>query len=104
MINNEKKSFNFRTDLASERRDLYRKANSIENEIRAKYNIDKDTNIENKTIELKDAITEATINIDKTTLTTLEKNENVKIIATLLSDEEKYNLYKTYTSLREDNN
>ena len=25
--------FNFRTDLASERRDLYRKANSIENEI-----------------------------------------------------------------------
>ena len=33
MINNEKKSFNFRTDLASERRDIYKKANSIENEI-----------------------------------------------------------------------
>ena len=26
-------TFNFRTDLASERRDLYRKANSIEKEI-----------------------------------------------------------------------
>ena len=33
MINNEKKAFNFRTDLASERRDIYKKANSIENEI-----------------------------------------------------------------------
>ena len=33
MMSNEKKTFNFRTDLASERRDLYRKANSIENEI-----------------------------------------------------------------------
>ena len=33
MINNENKSFNFRTDLASERRDIYKKANSIENEI-----------------------------------------------------------------------
>lgn len=31
--NNIMKSFNFRTDLASERRDLYKKANSIENEI-----------------------------------------------------------------------
>lgn len=29
----QNKQFNFRTDLASERRDLYRKANSIENEI-----------------------------------------------------------------------
>ena len=27
------KQFNFRTDLASERRDIYKKANSIENEI-----------------------------------------------------------------------
>ncbi len=27
------KQFNFRTDLASERRDLYKKANKIENEI-----------------------------------------------------------------------
>ena len=33
MINNERNNFNFRTDLASERRDLYKKANSIENEI-----------------------------------------------------------------------
>ena len=33
MINNEKKAFNYRTDLASERRDIYKKANSIENEI-----------------------------------------------------------------------
>lgn len=33
MCNEEKQSFNFRTDLASERRDLYKKANSIENEI-----------------------------------------------------------------------
>ena len=31
--NCEKEPFNFRTDLATERRDLYRKANSIENEI-----------------------------------------------------------------------
>lgn len=31
--NNNKNSLNFRTDLASERRDLYKKANSIENEI-----------------------------------------------------------------------
>lgn len=33
--NSEKltQTFNFRTDLASERRDLYRKANSIEKEI-----------------------------------------------------------------------
>lgn len=31
--NNIMKSFNFRTDLASERRDLYKKANSIANEI-----------------------------------------------------------------------
>ena len=30
---NEIKSFDFRTDLASERRDLYIKANKIENEI-----------------------------------------------------------------------
>lgn len=30
---NEIKSFDFRTDLASERRDLYKKANKIENEI-----------------------------------------------------------------------
>ena len=30
---NVKEAFNFRTDLASERRELYRKANSIENEI-----------------------------------------------------------------------
>ncbi len=30
---NELKSFDFRTDLASERRDLYIKANKIENEI-----------------------------------------------------------------------
>lgn len=30
---NVKETFNFRTDLASERRELYRKANSIENEI-----------------------------------------------------------------------
>lgn len=30
---NTQQPFNFRTDLASERRDLYRKANSIENEI-----------------------------------------------------------------------
>ena len=29
----QRQPFNFRTDLASERRDLYRKANSIENEI-----------------------------------------------------------------------
>lgn len=29
----EKENFNFRTDLASERRDLYKKANNIENEI-----------------------------------------------------------------------
>ena len=33
MINNENKTFNYRTDLASERRDIYKKANSIENEI-----------------------------------------------------------------------
>src|SRR5574344_2033796 len=33
MCNEEKQPFNFRTDLASERRDLYKKANSIENEI-----------------------------------------------------------------------
>ena len=33
MINKGKKGFNFRTDLASERRDIYKKANSIENEI-----------------------------------------------------------------------
>ena len=35
MINEEKdtQKFNFRTDLASERRDLYKKANSIEDEI-----------------------------------------------------------------------
>ena len=32
-INNQNKTFNFRTDLASERRDLYKKANSIEDEI-----------------------------------------------------------------------
>ena len=31
--NNEAEQFNFRTDLATERRDIYRKANSIENEI-----------------------------------------------------------------------
>ena len=30
---NETKQFNFRTDLANERRDIYKKANSIENEI-----------------------------------------------------------------------
>ena len=33
MFENNGKQFNFRTDLASERRDLYRKANQIENEI-----------------------------------------------------------------------
>ena len=33
MFDNETKAFNFRTDLASERRDLYKKANSIENDI-----------------------------------------------------------------------
>ena len=31
--NNETGQFNFRTDLATERREIYRKANSIENEI-----------------------------------------------------------------------
>lgn len=31
--NNETKQFNFRTDLANERRDIYKKANSIESEI-----------------------------------------------------------------------
>ena len=31
--NNETEQFNFRTALATERRDIYRKANSIENEI-----------------------------------------------------------------------
>ena len=31
--NNEINQFNFRTDLATERRDLYKKANSVENEI-----------------------------------------------------------------------
>ena len=31
--NNETRQFNFRTDLATERREIYRKANSIENEI-----------------------------------------------------------------------
>ena len=30
---NKTKQFNFRTDLANERRDIYKKANSIENEI-----------------------------------------------------------------------
>lgn len=30
---NENKTYNFRTDLASERRDLYQKANNLENEI-----------------------------------------------------------------------
>ena len=33
MVNNMSKQFNFRTDLASERRDIYKKANSVENEI-----------------------------------------------------------------------
>ena len=33
MLDEELQKFNFRTDLASERRDLYRKANSIEDEI-----------------------------------------------------------------------
>ena len=33
MISNEIKKINFRTDLASERRDLYKKAHCIENEI-----------------------------------------------------------------------
>ena len=38
---NELKSFDFRTDLASERRDLYIKANKIENEIDEKISVEK---------------------------------------------------------------
>ena len=56
--NCEKEPFNFRTDLATERRDLYRKANSIENEI--------------------DGIESEKEMIEKTKKTYYQQNKNVK--------------------------
>lgn len=54
-------------------------------------------NIDNKVttdISLEDTKTEAKLEIDTETLTTLEKNENVKFIITLKNNNEEYDLFK----------
>lgn len=55
---------------------------------------DKEEVLETKNIELKDTITEATLEISNSNLSSIEKNENVQMIVTLLSNNEKYDLYK----------
>lgn len=74
-----------------------KKATSIENQIFASYNSSLEAKIENESIQLKETETKAVLDINKTTLSTLQKNENVTITATLLSNNEKYNLFKNPT-------
>ena len=49
------------------------------------------------TIELKETETKVKIEANKTTWSTLTKNDNVQITATLLTNDEKYDLYKNPT-------
>lgn len=49
------------------------------------------------TINLLDTKTEATISINNAELSTLQKNENVQLLATLKSNNEQYDLYKNAT-------
>lgn len=49
------------------------------------------------TIDLLDTKTEATISINNAELSTLQKNENVQLLATLKSNNEQYDLYKNAT-------
>lgn len=74
-----------------------KKATSIENQIFASYNSNLEAKIENESIQLNETWTMAALDINKTTLSTLQKNENVTITATLLSNNEKYNLFKNPT-------
>ena len=48
-------------------------------------------------IELKETETKADLNVNKNTLSTLAKNENVEMTVTLLTNNEKYDLYKNPT-------
>ena len=57
-------TFNFRTDLASERRDLYRKANSIEQEING---------IESKKEEINEKIS-----VEKVKITNEEEEKAIR--------------------------
>lgn len=71
------------------------------NKLSIQANVDSNKNIDSKNvskqIELKEPETYATLNSNKTTLSTLETNENVQLNVVLKTDDVKFDLYKNPT-------
>lgn len=78
--------------INAEQKDLIKQASYIHNIISYKYNQEEDKQAENN-IQLKDTVTESKLTINKAQLSTVVNNE-IEMRVTLLSNNEKYDLYE----------